>query len=441
MLEVGAPAVEVMVEYVRACRRLGHPGPEPASLHAAYTAEDGLDLPTLDADHRMLSDAVAAVEEARGGQEQARRALTEAWRGAGAVAAADHLQRHADAADAVVEGLRGAALALGELRNRLWQLIEEKVTATQDIEGRGMRAEWLSASRAVTTGAGEQSGASEMVDMCVAPFVANDIAHDWVSAMRDTESGVRQAYRDAAAAMTTQTPSFDRPDMLGSIPVAAESVSVPATAVATAPAGISAGPASPAQMPAVPSAAVPPPPVAPEPMPAAPLSAAPVTADPMAGAVPGAPMSAGTPGLGAGMSGLSGLGQSFADMLGGLLGGGGGGFGENIDAPGDLDVTPDDVQTDDEPDDLSERDDDENEEEKPEEDEVAPEEPEEPVEPDAGEGEIPVEPLAPVAVPPVSTPPPIPDPLTDPAVVAPAEPAPADTPCEIAADELPQAGP
>ena len=37
MLAAGAPAAEVMTEYARACRRLGHSVPEPAHLHAAYT--------------------------------------------------------------------------------------------------------------------------------------------------------------------------------------------------------------------------------------------------------------------------------------------------------------------------------------------------------------------------------------------------------------------
>jgi len=146
MLEAGAPAVEVMTEYVRACRRLGHPVPEPERLHAAYTAEDGLDLQALDDDRRTLSASVTAVQDALLLQEQARSALAAAWRGTGAQAAADHLARHAEAAGTAVDGLRATAAALAELRNRLWQLIDAKSGTAQDIEARGMRAEWLSAS-------------------------------------------------------------------------------------------------------------------------------------------------------------------------------------------------------------------------------------------------------------------------------------------------------
>lgn len=456
MLEAGEPAVEVMTEYVRACRHLGHAVPEPTSLRAAYTAEDGLDLRTLDADHRTLSETVAALENVLLLQEQARRALAAAWRGSGAEAAAAHLSRHAQSAEDAVDGLRASAVALGELRNRLWQLVDDKIAATRDIEARGMRAEWLSASRTVTTGAGDRAGASEMVDMQVAPFVAHDIGHDWVSAMRGTESAVRQAYRDAATAMTAQASAvFARPGLLGSVPVITEGVSAPAVAPAFAeggaapsapaavtPAGFNPGPpspgAGPVQVPSVPAVA-----------PATPLPPSPLAPDPVAPPSPGGPMPGASAPLGAGMSGLSGLGQSFADMLGGLLGAGEGPLGERLGFTGDLgsDMAddPDDVELDDPGEEAREEDDeDEDVEEDKDDDEDGPDEdestPEEPVEPEAEV--VPTESTAPVAVtpePPVPTP--VPEPVADPVVVAPAEPIPADTPCEIAADELPQAGP
>lgn len=446
MLDAGAPAVEVLTEYARACRQLGHAAPEPAGLHAAYTAEDGLDLQALDDDHRALSEAVAAVEEALLLQEQAGRSLPAAWRGAGAEAAADHLVRHADAAATAVAGLRGTATALGELRNRLWQLMDAKVGTAQDIEARGMRAEWLGASRTVTTGAGDRAGASELVDLQVAPFVANDIALDWVCAMRDTESAIRQAYRDAAAAIASQASVvFERPGLSGAIPVAAETVSVASAPAAVVPASFVAGPAAAGTVPAqsaVSMEAVP----ASTSTPAAPAAApsvaptTPVAADPMAAAA--APMPAATSPLGSGMSGLSGLGQSFSDMLGGLLGSGGG-LGETLGAVGDLDPSSDDRTEGAELDDLGDPEPDEDEEDPDgeESDEDEPLEGETPAEESAGpaEAEVPAEPAAVTPEPVVPTP--VPEPLADPAVAAPAEPVPVDTPCEIAADELPQAGP
>ncbi|KRD16114.1 hypothetical protein ASE48_28625 [Mycobacterium sp. Root265] len=438
VLEAGAPAVEVMTEYVRACRLLGHSAPEPAGLHAAYTAEDGMDLQALDDDHRTLSAAVAGAEGALLLQEQARRALATAWRGAGAEAAADHLARHAEAAATALDGLRGTAAALTDLRNRLRQLIDAKVGTAQDIEARGMRAEWLSASRIVTTGTGDRAGASEMVDMQVAPFVANDIALDWVCAMRDTESAVRQAYRDAVAAIVAEASVvFERPGLSVTEPSVAESVSGPSSPAPVAPAGYVAGPvpagAAPAQAPAVPMA----PPLA------APPAPPPAALDPMAAAPMPTAASPLGPGM-SGMSGLSGLGQSFADLLGSLFGSGGDGLGESLGAAGDLDSLTDDVPEDTEPDDLDgiedegDVDDEDAEEEEPLEDETSVAEPGE----QPAEEEAPVENVVPVAVPPEPlAPTPVAEPPAEPVVAEPAEPVPSDTPCEIAADELPQAGP
>lgn len=449
MLETGMPAVEVMSEYVRACRRLGHSAPEPADLHAAYTAEDGVDLPALDTDGRALSEIVVAAEDALQLQEQARRALGAAWQGAGPDAAADHLRRHAEAAQVAVAGLRGAATALGELRNRLWQLIDAKVERTVGVEARGLRTEWLAAARTVTTGAGDRSGASELVDMQVAPFVADDVGVDWVSSMRDTEAAIRQAYRDAAA-MAASAAVFGSPGAFGPQPVAAEPVSYPSGPPApSAPAGTTAAPPP---VPAPPAATVP--------------AAAAPAADPMAAAAPmpampspGGLAGGGAAPLGSGLSGLGGLGQSFADLLGGLLGSGGSGgdpLGDSLagdgDPPEDLDIpelgdAPDDEDADREDDDEEDPEDDD-----PDDEDAGAEDPgaedgttppEEPTgavgstEPTAAPTE-PASPVEPQPDPPVPTP--VPEPPAEPAVAVPAEPA-TDTPCEIAADELPQAGP
>lgn len=427
MLDAGLPAVEAMTEYARASGQLGHAAPDPARLHAAYTAEDGLDLHALEADHRTLAQAVVAVEEALLVQDDARLALVAAWRGAGAQAAADRLLRHAQAAEAGVEGLRAATAAVGELRDRLWQLIDAKVNATRDVEARGSREQWLGAARTVTTGAGDRSDASETVDLQVAPFVANDIALDWLPTMCDTESAVRQAYRDAVAAMTAgASAGFGEAAWAGPTPVGAEQNSPPAgTGTAGFAPGVAPpGPAAPAQLQPV----------------AAPPAAA---VDPMASAPAGAP-------LGSGMSGLSGLGQSFADILGGLFGAGGQGLGESLSGDGEFDASEMDAPADpeiDDHDDSDEDDDDSDEDatEDPEDeesagDETSPEEADEAV--PAGDPAVPAPPPpAPEPAAPTPVPEPPAEPMAAPALDATTEPVPAETPCEIAADALPQAGP
>ncbi len=443
-LTPGLSAVQVMSEYVRAVRLLGHPAPEPTRLHTAYTAEDGMDLQALDTDARALSAAAAAAEETMLLQEQARRTLDGAWRGAGAQAAADQLRRNSEAAGAVADGLRAAARALDDLRNRLRQLVDAKVDGTLEVENRGMRTEWLAAARTVTTGAGDRSAASELVDLQVAPFVAQDIGIDWVSAMRSSEAAIRQAYRDAAAMAGGVPAVFEPPAAFvtpGAGPAAVEQVwSVPTGSVpATVPAAYSSAPAVPDPV-AAPTVPVPA---------STPAAAAPVT--PLGPPVAAPPeMPAPTPGglggmaspLGSGMSGLSGLGQSFADMLGGLLGAGGDGLGDTLGGADDLDLEPEvDDPTDAEPEDEEPG---ENPDEEPDsgddpaddaetESEGTPEEPADtqPVEP--------LEAIEPVVPQPEPVPTPVPDPPVDP--VAAAEPAPPETPCRIAADELPQAGP
>lgn len=143
------------------------------------------------------------------------------------------------------------------------------------------------------------------------------------------------------------------------------------------------------------------------------------------------PSLGGTPDLG---SGVSGFGQQLADTLGGLLG-----SAEGIDELPELDEQPPD---DDENDDLDEETDDADDETEDGDDvedpagvtdacaDAAAEPP--PVE--AADPPLPVEPL--VAAPePAPTAAPLPAP-PDPV----AEPVAAETPCEIAADELPQVG-
>ena len=144
------------------------------------------------------------------------------------------------------------------------------------------------------------------------------------------------------------------------------------------------------------------------------------------------------PGLGGG-AGLSGLGQPFADALTGLLGGGGG-----LPDPPPLDVP----ELDDPVDTVELEDEDEDEDEDADEDEDlvddadeddADEDPAEgPDEPPGGEPEEPAE--APAGEPmPAPTPPPPPPPAVP---LPPVAEAVVDerTPCEIAADELPQVG-
>jgi hypothetical protein len=320
---------------------------------------------------------------------------------------------------------------LGALRDNLWHTVDGKVAAAVAADDRAQDG-WLAAAHTVTTGAGDRAAASERVNQDVKPFVANDIGAEWLTAMRSTTAAVVDLY-DAATAELTGEPDavFDVPGDLGPAwtpaPRDDEVATVPAAASPAAP-SFSVSP-SPSPSPSLPPAPAPsaatagPPPVPPMPPPLDAGSTAPAMAAP-----PSAPSLGGMPDIG---SGLTGFGQQLADTLGGL-------FGSTDDGP----LDPPEL---DEPDDSDDDD--------PEEDDLDDAEPVEPaVDPDAEpavdepvEAQAaldtcdPVEPPAPVEPPPaepIATP--VPEPPLEPA--PPPEPVDAETPCEIAADELPQVG-
>jgi len=432
-LAEGLPAVDNVQNYVWACHLVGYQCPDLTS-HASqvrdwYGSEDGLDLSALAADCAAFERVVAATEQALVRQDDQLVAMWGAWSGHGADASREFLRRHGEVSAAAAAAVRTAADALASLRDRLWQAVDGKVATTLAVEDRvAQRAEWLAAAQTVMTGAGDRDAASELVDQQVKPFVDNDIRADWLIAMRGASAAVADSYEAATAELTAESAAvFDVPGDLGpswtppprpdDVPTTPAAVASSPAPVASVPASWSAPPAA-SPMPAAPPAAAPlPPPAAlPTSPPAAPLEptapamAAPPAMPPMGGG--------GMPDIG---SGLSGFGQQLADTLGGLLGSADDGL---EDAP-ELDEEPDEIDELEEPDEPEDED-----------------EPEEEVEEDEAEPEevenSPVEPPRPVEPEPAPTPAPVPPPLEP---LPPPEPADAmASPCDIAADELPQVG-
>lgn len=456
-LDEGQAAVDTIAEYVWACHLLGFDHPDLTryryQVHDWYSAEEGLDLRVLDVESASLAAAATVAEEELALQDKNFQNLVEAWHGTGARASTDFLARHAASSAQVAAGVRSAAAVLTRLRDSLWAAVEAKVSAALQIEGRqgGQRGSWLAAARTVSTGLGDRSAASELIDTQVKPFVVNDIAGDWLAAMRSTTRAVADAYGQALAGLRAEAlPVFGIPGELGPaapvpLPVAAGTTAASAAAPSWQP--------SPAAMPAAMSTApsqIPPPAPAAEPLAAVaePVgSAAPAPTLP-AGAAPGM-AGGGMPGLG-GLpdvgSGLAGAGQQLADLFGGLLGSSADGLPDRI---GDLpsgeggDVDPDDgpqQEADDEDD--------------PDVEDTADEDGSEDTVEDGADEDEPVDSAEGELTEPQSDSPPVdeasPDPqkleVTDPAPTVPgpaADPLAAPTggtPCEIAADELPQVG-
>lgn len=456
LLASGRPVVDTIAEYVWACRLLGYQHQDltghARQVHEWYDTETGLNLRAIDTERAAFTAAAAAVEPALHLHDSQFRVLSESWQGAGAQASRDFLQRHGAAAGQAVTALRAAATTLAQLGDDLRRAVERKVAATQHVEDRqaAQRGAWLAAARTVTTGLGDRSTASELIDQQVKPFVDNAIAGEWLAEMRAATTAVADAYDAAVTALRSgPVPVFDIPGDLGP----AWSPSPRADADLPAPAGRSDAPTVPAGFTATPAGApawsppptwTAPPPASPAAMPASAVPPPAVPAEPMAPPPGlGQTLGAGLPGAGGGLSdmgsGLAGTGQQLADLFGGLIGSAAEGLpdGETL-AEEPLDLAEDEPDEDGEQPDPKIDDEDEDQDDDEEgtgatEDEPAEESPEVPAQPD--EDSETVEP-PPVSPEPTGPPPPVAEPAAEP-LAAPA----GDTPCEIAADELPQVGP
>jgi hypothetical protein len=459
-LAEGRPAVEHTQIYVRACHLLGYQHPD-LTAHGAqvcdwYDTEVGLDLRVLDDDSAELAVAVDTVEEALHAQRALLAELAAAWRGPGADSAMQFLQRHCAAAAAVAAHVRGAAEGCAVLRDNLWEMVDGKTATAVAIDDRrlGERSGWLAAAHTVTTGAGDRSAAEELVRHQVNPYVDNDIRIDWLTAMRSTVASVRASYDAIIHALTsTHEVCFDIPGELGpswrpvpddplgtmSVTPAMPEVTLPAEAVSTMPAAVTAPvPPTIAAPPALPASGL-------EDLSAVPTELAAPLDDRTGG-------STGTSNLGGGLGGLAenigGVVGKIVDGLGGLLGSLAGGFADpagigdpQLDAPLDADKPSADEAEDARVLPACEK-------------VIAPagadkdascETPSASA-PPADEADDAAQPVTP---PPMDTPPPAPPPPAEaPSTGLPSddsspasEPEPAAaTPCEIAADELPQAG-
>ncbi len=442
----GAPGVAEIEQYVLACQCLGYRHPDltthPGQVRDWYAAEHGLDLGSLETDCAALQAGATAAEDALARHEAQLDVLATAWQGVGASASREFLRRHGQAATVAATAVRTAASALADLRERLWTTVDDKVAKVLAI-GDGVqarRADWLAAAQTVTTGAGDRAVASELVDHEVKPFVDTVIEGDWLAAMRAATGAIEAAYEAVTAQLAPESGAvFDVPGELG--PAWTPSASV--SAMGAPP---DATPSSPAPIVSAPPAAMD---MAPAPVTSAGWTASvPATpAPPLTPAAPAEPAVPSLPSLGGGLpdlgGGLSGFGQQLGDLLGGLLGEGA--LDDELDEPTEPDV---DALDEDESDaeDLAE-DDEENEEDEEEEEEEEDEEdgaePKDSVEPTAEETACPAAPAevdVPSEEPPAATVPPEPLVMPPEPLAEPAELPNAGTPCEIAADELPQVG-
>jgi hypothetical protein len=437
-LAEGRPAVEHTQTYVQACHALGYAHPDltsyPSQIRDWYTSEEGLDLRALDRDCVELRAAGDAVMEALRIQRAQVAELGAAWTGPGGDSAVGFLQRHCDAAYTVATEVRAAAQRCESLRDNLWYLVDSKVATAIAIDERtrAQRQTWLAAAATVTTGVGDRQTAEEVVRQQINPYVDNEIRDDWLTTMRSTEAGVATSYDMVTRRMAAAPAAcFESPSELGPgyRPFPPAPPSAPTSAAAVAPPTFPSLPADVAPAPALTTA----------PAPASAIPATPLpdlgTALGDASAMPAGDLG-GLGGLGGGLGGLGGLASRIVDAMGSLLDSATDSLGDSS-APDPSDEDPFHVgDVEDKPDEPEEAKEVEktpdNEAAKPAE-EARPVDTPPPVEGPPVEGPpAPVDARAPVAAP---------TPVAAPPTGGPAPPTnEGSTPCEIAADQLPQAG-
>ncbi|MDF2823173.1 MAG: hypothetical protein K0R68_581 [Mycobacterium sp.] len=446
-LSEGLAALDNMELYVRACAARGYHHPDltahSTALRDWYGTEDGLDLHAVDSDCVTLRLITRQAAQALDGARTGVAAREAAWGGEAGSAASEFLAGHAAAATDVVAAVTAAAQVLERLRDELWRLVDGKVNTTVAIDAR------TTAQRPVWSEAARDGGSAEVVDEQIRPWVESVIAGEWVPAMQATREAVAAAYRTAIEALSSRPAvTFMVPGDLGprlSAPPAAVRAGTAATPVlSTIPAAALPGPTADTAVPqAIPSETSPPPP------PPAPLpTTGALPPEPAAG--PGTPPGGLTDPLGALLNPSAGALPSLGeDAVGGPVG-------DPAVLPAEVppEVESDEIEPDEGEPDLTEL----REKVLDAAEDVAVDNPAEdggsgedgePNEIDAGGSEtdsavvepgkapdcpeIPAAPHAPDPAAPVETTPPAP---------LGAEPAPdsEQTPCEIAADELPQVG-
>jgi hypothetical protein len=437
-LAEGRPAVEHTQTYVDACHQLGYQQPD-LTAHTSqiwdwYDSEVGLDLRILDDDTGALRAAVNAIEEALWVQRTQVTELAAAWRGSGADTAMRFLQRHCDVAAEVAAHVGAAAEHYAALRDDVWKSVDGKVANAVAIDERraAERSSWLAACHSVTAGTGDRSTAEEVIRQQVKPYVDNDIRNDWLAAMGSGSASVAASYDEAIHALaSTSDVRFDIPGDLGPSWQPAFEARPVAEATPTTALPVEPAPTVPAAAPAIR------PPISAEPQtlstdgPDDVISTPPEFAAPL-GDASGLSAGAGNlGGLGGAAGGIGGVVGSIVDSIGSILGSLAGGLGDGSGSGDSLTGDPLDL------DDADRQEDADN-------DDTA-----EPVSvDDATAAEQPANPIA--ENPPTtsdSVAEPVGQPLDPSPPAAPAADLPASaaapegsTPCEIAEDELPQAG-
>ena len=201
-LAEGSAAAGAIETYVEACHAVGRVagGLSSADVRELYAAEAGMRLDALDADSVALARLARVAEEGLRLEAEALDAVRRAWQGASGTAAAEFVERHLASGAAMAASLREASSALRSLREKLSDLVDEKVGAAVRFDDRWAAEHpvWLAEAEAVLQGLAD-AVAVDVVARQISPYVHSDVQSDWIPAMRGATDSVATAYDGAVA--------------------------------------------------------------------------------------------------------------------------------------------------------------------------------------------------------------------------------------------------
>ncbi|MEU9804820.1 hypothetical protein [Mycobacterium sp. NPDC050853] len=160
-----------------------------------YDMDAGMNLNTLGADLELFKSAVTTMKSAAERQHGQLQQLMGMWGGKGSEAANQFLRTHNSTADEVTEEFGKVSTGLDSLRDALWNIVDLKKQASTMVDGLvSDRTAFDNAVATYKTGAGDRATADETNATKIGPHVKDSIEGKWLPAMKTAWSKGGEAY-------------------------------------------------------------------------------------------------------------------------------------------------------------------------------------------------------------------------------------------------------
>ncbi|MGH3725342.1 MAG: hypothetical protein ACRDUS_14625 [Mycobacterium sp.] len=172
-----------------------------------YDMDAGMNLNTLGGDLELFKNAVTTMKSAAERQHGQLKLLMGMWEGKGSEAANQFLRTHNSTADAVTEEFGKVSTGLDGLRGALWTIVDLKKEASTLVDGFVTnRAQFDSAVATYKTGTGDKSKADETNANLIGPHVKNNIEGKWLPAMKIAWGKGGEAYDALTTGLKVKLP-------------------------------------------------------------------------------------------------------------------------------------------------------------------------------------------------------------------------------------------